>query len=128
MQTATTLLISLLFLIIKKKRKKHKHSPIFKRNYTNINLDQLLSDFENIDSGAKVLDNSISLNEAVSHMIHLLNDLCDKHAPLTKVPKRKITYLNLGLQKIFYPILLLKAKWQLIDIKTLNSLRKCGIR
>ena len=77
----------------KKKRKKHKDSPIFKRNYTNINLDQLLSDFENIDWGAKVLDNSISLNEAVSHMIHLLNDLCDKHAPLTKVPKRKINYV-----------------------------------
>ena len=93
MQTATTLSISLLFLIIKKKRKKHKDSPIFKRNYTNINLDQLLSDFENIDWGAKVLDNSISLNEAVSHMIHLLNDLCDKHAPLTKVPKRIIIYI-----------------------------------
>ena len=77
----------------KKKRKKHKDSPIFKRNYTNINLDQLLSEFENIDWGAKVLDNSISLNEAVSHMIHLLNDLCDKHAPLTKVPKRKINYI-----------------------------------
>ena len=26
-------------------------------------------------------------------MIHLLNDLCDKHAPLTKVPKRKINYI-----------------------------------
>ena len=26
-------------------------------------------------------------------MIHLLNNLCDKHAPLTKVPKRKINYI-----------------------------------
>ena len=95
----------------KKKRKKHKDSPIFKINYTNINLDQLLSDFANIDWGAKVLDNSISLNEAVSHMIHLLNDLCDKHAPLTKVPKRKINYIfKPWITKEFYLILLLKTK------------------
>ena len=75
------------------KRKKHKDAPIFKRNYTNINSDQLLSDFENIDWGAKVLDNSISLNEAVLNMIHLLNSLCDNHAPLIKIPKRKINYI-----------------------------------
>ena len=110
------------------KRKKHKDAPIFKRNYTNINSDQLLSDFENIDWGAKVLDNSISLNEAVLNMIHLLNNLRDKHAPLKKFGNEKlITSTNLGLLKIFYPLLFLKTKWRPIDIKTLNSLRKCGI-
>ena len=82
-----------------KHTKRHENSPIFKRIYKNINHDLLHDDFENIDWDTKVLNNNILLNEAVLNMIKLLTDLCDKHAPLIKIPKRKI---KLYLQAVDY--------------------------
>ena len=62
--------------------------PLYKRNYTNINVENLLTDFENIDWKYNVINHRVSLNEAVLSLITNLTALCDKHAPMKKVPKR----------------------------------------
>ena len=66
---------------------------MYKRNYTNINVENLLTDFENIDWKYNVINHRVSLNEAVISLIANLTALCDKHAPMKKVPKRKINYI-----------------------------------
>ena len=68
-------------------------TPIYKRNYTTIDVDQLHTDFECVDWNDSVLKDSIPLNNAVLNLIDKLNILCDKHAPLIKVPRRKINYI-----------------------------------
>ena len=94
-----------------KHTKRHENSPIFKRIYTNINHDLLHDDFVNIDWDTKVLNNNISLNEAVLNMIKLLTDLCDKHAPLIKIPKRKINYIyKPWITKDILPYIIAKSK------------------
>ena len=50
----------------------------------------LLSDFNNVDWNINVLNKNITLNEAVLNFTAQLDILCDKHAPLKKVPKRKL--------------------------------------
>ena len=108
--------------------KRNENSPIFKRIYTIINHDLLQDDFANIDWDTKVLNNNISLNEAVLNMIKLLTDLCDKHAPLTKSPKRKINYIyKPWITKDILPYIIAKNKMAANRHKILNSLRKCEI-
>ena len=69
-------------------------SPIFKRNYSNINIDSLQSDFQCIDWTSTVLNDNVSLDNCVTNLINNITDLCDKHAPLKRVPDRKIKYIN----------------------------------
>ena len=69
------------------------HHPLYKRNYSSINVDLLLSYFNNVDWNINVLNNDITLNETVLNFTAELNILCDKHAPLKKVPKRKVNYI-----------------------------------
>ena len=69
------------------------HHPLYKRNYSSIDVDLLLSDFNNVDWNINVLNKNITLNEAVLNFTVQLDILCDKHAPLKKVPKRKVNYI-----------------------------------
>ena len=69
------------------------HHPLYKRNYSSIGVDLLLSHFNNVDWNINVLNKNITLNEAVLNFTAQLNILCDKHAPLKKVPKRKVNYI-----------------------------------
>ena len=68
------------------------HHPLHKRNYSSIDVDLLLSDFNNVDWNINVLNKNITLNDAVLNFTAQLDILCDKHAPLKKVPKRKVNY------------------------------------
>ena len=68
-------------------------TPYYKRNYSSIDVDLLLSDFKNVDWNINVLNKDITLNEAVLNFTAQLDILCDKHAPLKKVPKRKVNYI-----------------------------------
>ena len=77
----------------RKHKKQHDSPHVYKRNYTNINLDQLFADFENIDWINSVLNSTISLNAAILNMINSITELCDKHAPLIKIPKGKMNYI-----------------------------------
>ena len=56
--------------------------PLYKRNYTNVNVENLLTDFENIDWSYNVINHRVRLNEAMLNLIANLTDLCDKHAPM----------------------------------------------
>ena len=47
---------------------KRSHQPLYKRNYSSINLDLLISDFNNIDWSINVINKDISLNEAVLNL------------------------------------------------------------
>ena len=69
------------------------HHSLYKRNYSSIDVDLLLSDFNNVDWNINVLNKNITLNEAVLNFTAQLDILCDKHAPLKKVPKRKVNYI-----------------------------------
>ena len=69
------------------------HHPLYKRNYSSIDIDLLLSDFNNVDWNINVLNKNITLNEAVLNFTAQLDILCVKHAPLKKVPKRKVNYI-----------------------------------
>ena len=67
--------------------------PLYKRNYSSIDVDLLLSDFNNVDWNINVLNKNITLNEAVLNFTAQLDILCVKHAPLKKVSKRKVNYI-----------------------------------
>ena len=85
--------------------------PLYKRNYTNINVENLLTDFENIDWKYNVINHRVSLNEAVLSLIANLTALCDKHAPMKKVPKRKINYIyKPWITKKILPLIIAKNK------------------
>ena len=85
------------FLSVSKLKDNHAakrvHHPLYKRNYSSIDVDLLLSDFNNVDWNINVLNKNITLNEAVLNFTAQLDILCDKHAPLKKVPKRKVNYI-----------------------------------
>ena len=70
--------------------------PLHKRNYTYINVENLLTDFENIDWKYNVINHRVSLNEPVLSLIANLTALCDKHAPMKKVPKKSIISISHG--------------------------------
>ena len=72
---------------------KRVYHLLYKRNYSSIDVDLLLSDFNNVDWNINVLNKNITLNEAVLNFTAQLDILCDKHAPLKKVPKRKVNYI-----------------------------------
>ena len=85
------------FLSVSKLKDNHAakrvHHPLYKRNYSSIDVDLLLGDFNNVDWNINVLNKNITLNEAVLNFTAQLDILCDKHAPLKKVPKRKVNYI-----------------------------------
>ena len=85
------------FLSVSKLKDNHAakrvHHPLYKRNYSSIDVDLLLSDFNNVDWNINVLNKNITLNEAVLNFTAQLDILCGKHAPLKKVPKRKVNYI-----------------------------------
>ena len=72
---------------------KRVHHPLYKSNYSSIDVDLLLSEFNNVDWNINVLNRNITLNEAVLNFTAQLNILCDKHAPLKKVLKCKVNYI-----------------------------------
>ena len=67
--------------------------PLYKRNYSSIDVDLLLSDFNNVDWNINVLNKNITLNEAVLNFTAQLDIICVKHDPLKKVTKRKVNYI-----------------------------------
>ena len=69
------------------------YHPLYKRNYSSIDVDLLLSDFNNVDWNINALNKNITLNEAVLNFTAQLDILCDEHAPLKKVPKPKVNYI-----------------------------------
>ena len=85
------------FLSVSKLKDNHAakrvNHPLYKRNYSSIDVDLLLSDFNNVDWNINVLNKNITLNEAVLNFTAQLHILCVKHAPLKKVPKRKVNYI-----------------------------------
>ena len=85
------------FLSVSKLKDNHAakrvNHPLCKRNYSSIDVYLLLSDFNNVDWNINVLNKNITLNEAVLNFTAQLDILCVKHAPLKKVPKRKVNYI-----------------------------------
>ena len=69
------------FLSVSKLKDNHAakrvHHPLYKRNYSSIDVDLLLSDFNNVDWNINVLNKNITLNEAVLNFTAQLNILCD---------------------------------------------------
>ena len=85
--------------------------PLYNRNYTNINVENLLTDFENIDWGYNVINHRVRLNEAMLNLIANLTALLDKHAPIKKVFKRKINYIyKPRITKEILPLIIAKNK------------------
>ena len=69
-------------------------NTIYKRNYTNINVDNLVHDFNQLDWDSDVLNNDITIDDSTSNLIRNLSSLCDEHAPLKHVPYRKVKYID----------------------------------
>ena len=68
------------FLSVSKLKDNHAakrvHHSLYKRNYSSIDVDLLLSDFNNVDWNINVLNKNITLNEAVLNFTAQLDILC----------------------------------------------------
>ena len=73
------------------KDKSNSRSQLFRRNFSNINIENLTDDFSSYDWDSLVYNNQ-NLDETVCNLDNVLTELCDRHAPLQKMSNRKIKY------------------------------------
>ena len=81
-------------------------TPYTNVNYSSIDVDLLLSDFNNVDWNINVLNKDITLNEAVLNFTAQLNILCDKHASSQKKCRsvKLIISINHGITKQIFTV------------------------
>ena len=65
----------------------------YRRFFNNINEDEIHEDIDNYDWD-KLVYNEPNLDTASDNLTNKIVDLADKHAPLTKVPNRKMKYCH----------------------------------
>ena len=75
------------------KGKLNTRHPLYRRNFDNIDIDNLNDDFNNYDWDSLVYSNK-NLDEAVRNLDNVLTELCDNHAPMQKMSNRKKKYCS----------------------------------
>ena len=68
--------------------------PPMRRFFSKIDHESLVHDINSINWEGEVYDSSLGIEECTQNMITNIQDLCDKHAPLTQCSKRKAKYCN----------------------------------
>ena len=66
--------------------------PIYRRNFSKIDNEKLVHDMNSIDWSSDVCCEDLDLNECTENLINHIQDLCDRHAPLVQISKRKLKY------------------------------------
>ena len=89
---ATVLSVSNFFA--KKSFKNPSSEPLLKRNLSKISVEDLHRDFNDLDWASTVYDPSLDIHSATSNLIDNITMLCDKHAPMKPVPRRKVVYIH----------------------------------
>ena len=65
----------------------------FQHDFSNLNAENLLNDFENLDL-AFLNDGALDINAKFNRFLSVLDELVDTHAPLKKLTKRDIKFRN----------------------------------
>ena len=81
------------FLVVKHAGITYKNLSYFEHDFSKLNEETLLNDFENLD--LTYLNNSdLGVNDKFNRLLSSLNELVETHAPLKKLNKKDIKLRN----------------------------------
>ena len=81
------------FLIVKHAVISYKSSSYYQHDFSKLNAENLLKDFENLDF-AFLNDSVLDVNAKFNRFLSILNELVKSHAPLKNLTKRDIKFRN----------------------------------
>ena len=80
-------------LVMKNSKIVYNKTVSFKHDFSKLNEQNFIDDFNNQDLSFLELDN-MDINAKFDRFLEVLNSLSNKHAPITKRSKKEITFKN----------------------------------